>query len=180
MADSALEQLEKAFSGRDITGLKNLSSEFSERAFLEQDRDLVELSVLAYSLAKFCDKPYIVNSPAWKGFTQKTGAGLKAAITLSSRKSRAPLREKIRELVASVEELSNSFGRFVLGTLVKARIKAGANMYAKGASLGSAADLSGAPKNEIADYVGATHIPEKYSNGTVEKRLKRAREALTG
>jgi len=180
MADPALEQLEKAFLGRNIPELKDLSSEFSQRAFLEQDRDLVELSVLAYSLAKFCDKPYIVNNPAWKGFTEKIEAGLKTAIELSSQKPRAPLRSKIRELVASVEELSNSFGRFVLNTLDKARIKAGANIYAKGASLGSAADLSGAPKNEIADYVGATLIPEKYSNGALEKRLKRAREALTG
>ena len=65
-----------------------------------------------------------------------------------------------------------------MSTMDKARIKAGANMYAKGASLGSASDLSGAPKSEIADYVGSTHIPEKYSNGPVKERLKRAKEAL--
>ncbi len=171
-----MERLEKAFSGRNIPELKSLSGEFSNRAFVEQDPDLIELSVLSYALAKLCDKPYIVNRAEWAVFASKTEASIGEAVKAFGRKK--ALRAKIRGLVDSVEELSESLGRFVLSTMDKARIKAGANMYAKGASLGSAAELSGAPKSEIADYVGSTRIPEKYSNGSVEERLKKAREAL--
>ncbi len=171
-----MERLEKAFSGRNIPELKNLSGEFSNRAFVEQDPDLIELSVLSYALAKLCDKPYIVNRAEWAEFASKTEASIGEAVKIAGRKP--VLRAKIRGLVESVEELSESLGRFVLSTMDKARIKAGANMYAKGASLGSASELSGAPKSEIADYVGSTRIPEKYSNGPVKERLKKAREAL--
>lgn len=173
MNEEYLQELENAFSTRNISTLKSLSSELSHEAFLNQDRDLVELSVLSYSLAKLCEKQYIVNRPEWSVFAGETEKELIKAI-----KHPGKSQQIISALIDKVEALSNSFGRFVLGVLDKSRIKAAVNMYARGASLGTAADLSGAPKNEIADYVGATRIPEKYADGSIKQRLITAREVL--
>ncbi|HII39053.1 TPA: hypothetical protein HA318_03570 [Candidatus Micrarchaeota archaeon] len=54
-------------------------------------------------------------------------------------------------------------------------IKAAAQAYAHGASLGKAADLTGAGKQELSEYIGVTRLSEKYPSMDVRKRLEVAR-----
>ena len=61
----------------------------------------------------------------------------------------------------------------------KSKIKAGAEIYANGASLGTAASLSGADKKELASYISATKMPEKYVTKSVSQRLSETKKVFS-
>jgi hypothetical protein len=60
----------------------------------------------------------------------------------------------------------------------KARLKAAAQMYAHGASLAKAVQLSGAPLSEAAAYIGGTKTAEKYETMSIASRLERTRRLI--
>jgi len=181
MDDSApkkVAELREALERANIAKLKDLGSDFAEEAFVEQDATLVELSMIAYSLAKFLEKPYIVNAPKWVDFRQEISGNLALASEAAKKRDQTEYAAALARIMHEILDLSATMGRFVTSVLDKARIKAATQMYAHGASLGAAAKLAGASKKELSKYIGMTRIPEKYATIPVKTRLEEAEKAL--
>lgn len=173
-----IRSLRALFEKRDIPGLKSFASEAARDALVRSDASLVDLSVLAYSLAKLAEKPYIINSPDWKRLAESVSAALREAEDLEAKGDAVAARERVHEALNAIDSLSLELGRFVSSIVEKGRLKAAAQMYAHGASLGTAAEFTGASKQELASYVGETKIPDKYEAMRVEERLEKARRVL--
>lgn len=173
-----VQQLLKRFEKRDIPGLKRLSAECARDAFVLEQKSLVDLSLLAYALAKLSQKHYIVESSEWKSFSRKINTGLKQCAGLLQGKSFEEARQAIHSLLASVQGLSSHLGRFAKSVVDQGRLKAAAQMYAHGASLGAASQFAGADKREVAAYVGRTRIPDKYDTLPLRERIENARKVF--
>lgn len=166
-----LKQAERLFSKNDSFGLKRLSEELSVDALIHDDELVSEASVACYALGKMMEKPYIRHHVSWLKFSKKVSLLLKKVSVEDG-------HETVHKLVGIIEELSQSFGRFIISIIEKGRLKAGANMYAHGASLGKAVELSHANKTELSSYIGLTRIPEKYETIPLKERLDNARRMI--
>ncbi|MBI4361397.1 hypothetical protein HY572_06540 [Candidatus Micrarchaeota archaeon] len=173
LADDYVLRLLEAFKQGRMNDVKTFSGDAAREAFVHEDVDLVNVSLIAYALYKLDQKSYIRDSKAWKKFRQK------ALDVLEACKKKESDNHQIHDLLHGVHELSLKFGRFAQSVVEKGRLKAAAQMYAHGASLGKAVELSGAPIQEVASYIGATNIAEKYETQPIAKRLKTVRSLFS-
>lgn len=164
-----LERLLKAVRAKDLETVKEVSSDAARDALVHDDEELLEVSLVAYSIYKLSQKHYIANSKEWKSFL----ADVEEELFECAEDGDAP--KTVHRLMERVHGISQRFGRFAQSTVEKARLKAAAQMYAHGASLAKAVQLSGAPLSEAASYIGGTKIAEKYETMSIPKRLERTR-----
>lgn len=179
MEENPVKQLIKlraALERRDIVQLKFLAGQFAAMALEKEDPHCVDLTVLAYSTAKFLEKPYIVDTPEWKVFIKHALDVLAEAQASPAKATLEDYHEKVSSLIGEVEALHRSLGKFVTNVVDKARIKAATQMYAHGASLSRAAEMAKTNKREVAAYIGTTHLPEKYRTISVRRRLELAEQ----
>ena len=156
------------FSKADSFGLKVLSEELSVDALIHDDRLLAEISVAFYALGKLLEKRHVTQSKGFIPFRNKMLILLKKA-------SLAEGHDTVHEIIGETEALNRSFGRMVMGVIEKGRLKAAANIYGHGASLGKAVELTGANKTEASAYIGMTRMPDKYQTLALKQRLSDAR-----
>lgn len=171
-----VSQLRKWFLARDRQSLRGVTSDLAEEAFVYEDEALLDACLLAYSFSKFFEKPYVTQSAEWKRFARRLDASLEQAMQAFKKDDAQGGTIVLSSLVAEVEQLSASLGRFIRTTVEKARIKAATQMYAHGASLGKAASFAKANLKEVASYIGATKLQEKYATMSVRERLERAKK----
>lgn len=175
----ALTSLRGAFERSNIDELKALGGSIAEEAFLGEDRDLVDLGVIGFSLAKLLQKRYIVGSPRWKAFFSETIRKLDLAAQSVKAEQEDAARELIASILLEVEEVSSSLGRFHVSVVAKARTKIATDLYAHGASLGQACELTGAEKRFVSQYIGLTKISDKYETLSVAERFHNALELFS-
>ena len=159
------------FAKGDFLGLKALSEELSVDALIHDDKLLAEASVACYALGKLSEKRYVSQSQEWPLLKRKLAVLLQKASATEEHKA-------IHALIGQVEALNKSFGRFVMGVIEKARLKAAANIYGHGASLGKAIELTGANKIEASSYIGMTRMPDRYQTLPLKERLSNARRMV--
>lgn len=155
----------------DIVGLKALGEQCSEQALLREDKELVSITVIAYSIGKFMEKPYILDTNEWEEFKRRVGSDLTRCELVLENGKIPEYVAILSTIINNIERLSESAGRFMRNVVEKARIKAAAQMYAHGASLGAACALSAADKKEVSSYIGATKLPDRYSTIPLKERL---------
>jgi len=171
--------LKASFEKSDITALKRLSAVFADGAFEDHQEENIDLSIVAYACAKFLEKPYVVDNPDWKDFRKNLLYLLTKAIEdFSAGKDKAGFA-RIRDSVKLIQTLGEDLGRFAFGVIEKARLKAGAEIYAKGASLGAAVEISGSEKQELASYISSTKMPGKYVTKSVAQRLQETKKIFS-
>ncbi len=171
-----IDELVKHCKSKDIPQLKELAGEIAEKAYLRGDRQLVNLIVISYALAKFLDKKYITTSPEWDQFHSWYFKQLKFAKEELKHDDKEQFYSLIEGIVKEIENMSQRAGRFQSTVVEKARIKAGTQIYAHGASLSTAADFTSVDKGELASYINVTKLPEKYGTISVKERMKMAEE----
>jgi hypothetical protein len=169
-----LRLLQKRFRERDVLGLKDLAEELASESFILQDPALLDLSLVAYACSKFLEKPYIVDSEEWHDFDANFMRILDQSTMVFKQGRDKDGRALVHTAIMLVESLSGALGRFVTSVIEKARIKAGAQMYAHGASLGQASALTGAEKRALAEYIGVTRMLDKYATLSVNERFANA------
>ncbi len=171
-----IKQLLELFKAGNASALRPLIGDIAEEAFLNDDQALLDVGLLAYSFSKFLEKPYIIESPEWKQFSNEMLSDLKQAEDYFKKNKAEAGTALLDSVVQHTEKLSESLGRFIRSVIEKARIKAATQVYAHGASLGKAAEFTGASKKDVASYIGATKLSEKYSTISVKERFEKARK----
>ncbi len=162
-------QLKAALSSRDADSLKNIAGETARDALEFNDRKYAVFSIVAYSLAKFIEKPYILHSNRWKKFSQQLMEKLSRGEECSGDSAKCEFT--LDSVVRDINEMSNDLGRFVVSVVEKSRIKTATQIYAHGASIGRAVELTGADRKELMNYIGNTRLSEKYESKNVSQRI---------
>ncbi|MBI5224335.1 hypothetical protein HY989_00530 [Candidatus Micrarchaeota archaeon] len=169
---SILQDLAKQSKGGNIPRLKELGGEIAQEAYVRGDRRLVNLIVISYAIAKFLEKHYIRDSKPWEGFFAQYLFKLQEAIEELKNNHEDEFQVILESIIADVGKLNEETGRFQSTIIEKARIKAGTQIYAHGASLSMAASFAGVDMAALASYINVTKLPEKYGTLSVKERLK--------
>ncbi len=174
-----VSKLRAFLASKDGNNLKSLSADCAEHAFLFEDDALLDAGLLAYCLAKFLDKPYIVQSKEWRAYSADALNELEQTQRLFKEGKSEAGAQTLHSLLDRAEALSATLGRFGRTIVEKARVKAATQMYAHGASLGKAVELTGANKKDLAAYIGGTRLQEQYSTISARQRFDNAKKLFS-
>jgi hypothetical protein len=172
-------KLRAFLAAADENNLKSLSGDCAEHAFLFEDDALLDAGLLAYAFAKFLDKPYIAQSKEWRDYARGALAELEQAQRFFKEGKSEAGAQTLHSLLDRAEALSASLGRFARSVVDKARVKAATQMYAHGASLGKAVELTGANKKDLAQYIGGTKLQEQYATLSARQRFENAKKLFS-
>lgn len=166
-----LAEIGKMFKQKDIIGLRELSNRIIEEVFVSQDKEMVEVAVVAYSLSKIIGKPHFTKSPKWKKFEEHF---------LGEIEKKVPPNVIISEIMADVAEIDRNLGNYMNDTIQHTRAKQASRLYALGLSLSQASEICGADKAEVLRYVGLTKIAEReqMKSKSLQERMKTARKVF--
>ena len=160
--------------------LKSYADECTKLALLERDDNYVILACIAFSFAKFYEKPYIEATKELEATSLAVQYGLGKASELLDAGEEAALSKTLKDTEDQVRDLSNTLGRHIINLVFKSRLKTAAQMYAHGASLGLASSMCAVDKDELANYIGHTTIPDKYRTISVAQRMEKINAILGG
>ena len=154
-----LEKLRKHLVSRDAVKLRDLSGEASDLAFITQDKDTVNIGIIAYALYKIFLKTHYQKKfePLASNAQTKIDSG------------------DLEGLVEEIKEFDIQHGFFQGNVVKKARIKIGARLYTRGLSLSKAAQMVSVNISDLLEYSGGTQVHEKPAKGSVKERLETAR-----
>jgi len=160
------------FKAKDLDKLHRIDEKILEDAIIHNRKDLVELSIVAYSFRKLLSKKHIFNNPNWASFEQKTISNLVQAIELSKKENKEEYNNKIKEIQEDIEKTDQLLGHFIHDIVFNARIKLASTVYAYGLSLSQAANLLSANKDDVMEIIGQTKISDEDTRSkTISQRV---------
>ena len=169
-----LEELRTYSKKQSISRLKMAGDEISSESLVRDDKNLVNVAIVFYSLSKLLQKHYILSTPAWKLFYSDFRRATEEAEKALKDGEMEGFYELFSDLVKEIGNLSMEQGRFQSSLVEKAKIKTATQIYAHGASLRTASEFVGGEARELASYIGVTKLPDKYGTMSVKERLKLA------
>ena len=163
---------------RNEKKLRKLSDDFLDESIMRPSKLFFELAVISYVFSKMLSKPRFLTDKHKAEFDRmeqllkqmNDGVGKKTDDEFFA------LTKKIEDIVNTLEAEDK---RFFLGMLAKGRVKNAATMYAKGVSLGLAAEVSGVGQQEIQKYSGDSMMFDRMKEEMdIRERVKKARKLL--
>jgi len=155
----------------DLQKLHAIDEKLLEEAIITNNKEIVELAIIAYSYRKLISKKHIFYSPNWKKFKDKAVADLKLASELSKKPDHTEYNKKIKEIETDIESTDKLLGHFIHDIVYNARAKLASSAYASGLSLSQATSLLSADKDSVMELIGQTKIPDEETR-VIGKTLK--------
>ena len=174
-----VRRMEGAFGKQSIIELKDISNDAIQLAALKSSHLLSEVSLIAYSLHKLLTKVHIAESGEWDALRDEIEKDLDSALEMIGKNDLKGFEKALHGVIGGIAAVDSELGNYVQGTYDKARIKQASRAYSFGISLSRAAELTGADKKELLQYIGATkmHDEEAIKFG-IGERLKELKKAL--
>lgn len=177
-ADSYLDDLITAFSKNDSFWLRQLSNKLIEEAIIKDNKKLAKLSLISYALSKLTSKPHFTYLKNWKKF--RKDLLILFATERQEEKTAEKLDALLENVISEIRSFDTEANNYIRDAIEKAKIKQASRAYAFGLSLSKAAELTGADKSSLMDYVGSTTIHDQPFTLTkpLKQRYKTAQQML--
>lgn len=173
----SVREVNQAFRKKDINVLRAVSDALTKEAILTEDKEMMDLSIVAYSLAKILEKPHYSEYTKWVEFLRNVSSHLYDGAVALEKGQKAELGRMLNLIITEIAAVDEEMKRFTQKLIEKARIKKAAQIYGYGFSLGRAAELAGIEKGKVLGYVGKTmaHEFETFRTMSIAERLEHAR-----
>lgn len=174
-----VRRMQDAFKKGSIIELKDVSNDAIQLAALKSSHLLSEVSLIAYSLHKLLTKVHIAESGKWDALRNEIEKDLDNALAMIGKNDLKGFEKALHGVIDGIANVDSELGNYIQGTYDKARVKQASRAYSLGISLSRAAELTGADKKELLQYIGATkmHDEEAVKFG-IGERLKNLKKAL--
>jgi len=174
-----LEKSVKFFKSGNAMKLRNHSNEVIRHAALEGDKELALIAMVSYVLHKLMTKQHIVTHVKWKSNKASLLDALQAALSALKAGNFKKFDSSMNTFDRQLHKIDSYFSRFVQSLMHKARVKYAADAYFFGLSMSSAAELTGAERKRLQEYIGATTVTDKEKQVKgIKDRLNKLKEVL--
>ena len=179
-----LELVEKslvAFQNGNSMQLKEASNEATREAVVGNDAVFARIAIIAYSLSKLASKQHVVESGSWGKTKKAILDSLERLAMLLRKNKRDEFVNALNSFENEVRHVDEALGNYVRNIIEKAKVKVSSGAYAQGLSLSSAAELTGADKTDLQNYIGITKIhDEEETKLFMTERMKKIRRIFSG
>lgn len=170
--------LHNNFKKKNEKKLRKIGDDFLSEAIMRNSRLFFEFSVISYVLSKILSKPRFLTEKYDKELA-KIEILLKQMEAGIGKKTDEEFFELIKRIEVIINTMEAEDKRFFLGLLTKGRVKNAATMYAKGVSLGLAAEISGVGQQEIQKYAGDSMMFDRMKEEIdIKERIRKARKLI--
>ncbi len=168
-----ISHLIKYFEDSDINLLHRLDEALLEKGILENDKDIINISVVAYCLRKLLSKKHIVTNIKWPEIKQKILVSLDKIKKYISVDDQDSIKEQIKIIETTIEHTDNLFGYFVQNLVSTSRAKIASSVYGYGLSLNKAVNLLSANKEQVMKIIGETKMADEdeLKDDNIKKRV---------
>lgn len=166
------------FKKRNEKKLRKIQDDFLAESIMRSSKLFFEFSVITYVLSKIISKPRFLTEK-YERELEKIEGILKQIEAGVGKKTDEDFLEMLRKIEVIVNSMEAQDKRFFLGLLTKGRVKCAATLYAKGVSLGLAAEISGIGQQEIQKYAGDSMMFDRLKEEIdIRERVKKARKLI--
>ena len=174
-----MQKILQDFKKGNTMELRLTANELIKKAVKNNSKIMAEQSIAAYVLHKILTKEHIIKSKAWPRNRAKIIENLRKMALYLKRGQQREFTKTLARFHSKLERIDSYFGRFVQSLLDKARVKYASDAYYMGASLGQAAELLGADKKTLLEYIGATRLYDKeVMRKGIAERVRELKKAL--
>lgn len=167
--------IKQAFKNRSVNSLKKIQYECIEHLAIEFNENVFNLAIICYMISKMVSKPRYWQTKGITGYQKKIELSLENILLHYEKEEK--ISKIFQEIMQTINLLDIYDKKHIFNLLEGAKLKIGSSLYTKGMSLGIAADLSGADRIEIMQYIGKTTIHERIQEPIdIKKRLEGVRK----
>lgn len=169
----------KLFETNKVFDLRGLSSRLVREAALNNDYAKAELGVIAYALHKIESKQHFVKSPQWGRVKQNVKENLRGASFALKQNNNKLFLSYLKKIIHNITHIDSQLGNYAIGIYDKAKVKQASLAYSYGLSIAQSAQLTGADKKELQEYIGATTMhDEELESKNLVQRVKELRSII--
>jgi len=173
----AVSEIHEAFKKRDITHLRKASNKCAASTAVEENKEMLNLALISYALAKMLEKPHYLDYKKKDEFTRAVSEKLSECVSHAKEGRISEFNATLNDARALMETIDTRKTRYVRNILEKARTKVASTLYAQGFSLTSAVEFAGADKREVVNYIGKTLMFDRAGKTkSMVERLKDVRK----
>ena len=161
---------EQAIKDKDTFKLKKLSNRTVHTSSIFQDPDNIAIAVIVYSIGKILEREKYGEMKGWPFFYKTLIKNIDSAIDSLKQDDMEKFRESLKNIRASIENLSGHLRTYIQDVFRNAEINKASRIYEHGISLSQTASLLGISTFELAEYAGKTGIADV--DLSVTKKIK--------
>jgi len=166
-----------ALHSRDVHAMRKINDRCIEETALKFSKHVFLFALISYVLSKVISKPRYHSEKNAKALLSQVRQLLLQCEAAAKKADYASLSALQGKILSSIEKMDEEDRRFVKGLIAKGRLKIASVLYAKGLSLGSAAEMTGTDKRELLLYAGQTMMFDRLKERkTISERMKELRE----
>ena len=149
------------FEESNLYLLHRLDEVLLEKGIIENDADVIDLSVIAYCLRKLLSKKHITNNIKWKDVKKKIIEHLNNIKRYVASGDQEKVKQEVKDIELTIEHTDNLFGYYVQNLVINSRAKIASSVYGYGLSLSKAVSLLSANKEEVMKIIGKTKMSDE-------------------
>ena len=169
-----------ALRERDVRAMRKINDRCIDETAIKFGQHTYLYALISYVLSKVISKPRYYRQKATKDSLARVSSLLRQCENFAKAADYGPLLSCQNKILLAIEKMDEADRRFVKGIIAKGKLKIASNLYAKGISLGSAAEMAGTDKRELLLYAGQTMMFDRLrEKKSIKDRMKDLREIFS-
>ena len=153
-----LENTKYALEKKDYVKIKNLSNKAVHHSSINQDPDIIAITVIIYSLSKLMENTQYRKEKNWDKFYKTFLKNINDMIKTLKKDNIKKFRNEINENRKLIQSLSGKLKDYISDVFQKAKINKASKIYEHGISMEKTAKILGITVWELAEYAGQKGI----------------------
>jgi hypothetical protein len=173
-----LENTKYALEKKDYIIIKNLSNKAVHQSSIDQDPDVVAITVIVYSLGKLIENENYKKEKNWNNFYRAYLKNINDMIKALKKEDIKKFRNEVNENRKLIQGLSGKLKDYISEVFRKAKINKASKIYEHGISMEKTAKVLGITVWELAEYAGNKGIGGQNLAVTmpIKERVKLAQD----
>jgi len=168
----------KAIQDMDALKLREVSDHVIHDCTVSQEKNVISVAVIIYSLSKIFDKWQNRQDKKWIKFRKIIIKDLELALNYLKEGNTAKYKVILQKFFKSIKNIDNKLGFYITEVIHQAKVKKGSRVYEHGLSVSRAAEILDISVWELMSYLGNTKIVDAQPVLTkkVKERLNFTKE----
>jgi len=149
-----LENAKSSLEKKDYVTIKNLSNKAVHHSSINQDPDVIAVTVIIYSLSKLIERESYKTEKNWEKFYNAYLKNINGMINALKKDNLKRFRNEVHENRKLIQSLSGKLKDYISDIFRKAQINKASKIYEHGISMEKTAKILGITVWELAEYAG--------------------------
>jgi hypothetical protein len=159
--ENIIDEIIINFKKFNLNKLHRIDEILLEQGIIENNKNIIQLCVITYTLRKLLSKKHITKNPRWVEISSKIILFLERSKQYYLNEDFKKYNQELKEIELIIKSTDNDFGYFVTNLVYDSRNKLASSVYGFGLSLSKACNLLDAKKEQVMNIIGSTKMSDE-------------------